>query len=183
MSGTATLALLAGCSGGGGSTPATSPAFSQQAIGARSMSMSHQLVTGHSVLKPGMPQFHGGVPGIGFMTEDATKGGSVFVSDAVNLSVDIFSSAGKETGSITANLSEPQGLTTDKAGNLYLANTGDSNILVYAKGYKGTPVTIPDAGQYPVGVAVDADGNIGVTNIISTSDGAGSVSFIAKAAK
>jgi hypothetical protein len=101
----------------------------------------------------------------------------VFVSDAANNVVNLYNLAGKQLAQLTG-FSEPQGLTVDADGNLYVANTGDSNILIYAPPYSGTPTTLDDSGQFPVDVAVINNGEfVAVTNIISTSDGPGSVTL------
>ena len=85
----------------------------------------------------------------------------------------------KQTAQLTG-FSQPQGLALDTAGNLYVADTGNSRIQVYAAGFKGTPTTINDPGESPASVAIDSNGNLGVTNILTTSGGAGSVSFFNK---
>ncbi|HEY1427937.1 MAG TPA: NHL repeat-containing protein [Candidatus Tumulicola sp.] len=101
---------------------------------------------------------------------------SVVISDAANNVVDIFSEAGKQLGQLTG-FSQPQGLGLDKQGNLYVADTNNSRIQVYASGFQNAPQTIDDSGQSPVGVAVDRSGNIAVANILTSSGQAGSVSF------
>jgi hypothetical protein len=83
---------------------------------------------------------------------------------------------------LTTGLSEPQGLAFDTNGALYVANTSDSQVLVYPKPHTGPAVTLNDSGQYPVGVAVASDGTVGVTNMFSTNGGAASVSIYAKGA-
>ena len=135
----------------------------------------------HSVARPDVVPFapspvHAFVDVKG-IKETATK---IFVSDAANDVVNIYNTKGKQLAQLTG-FSEPQGLTTDAKGNLYVANTGDSNILIYAPPYTKKPKTLTDAGQYPVDVAVlDNGATIAVTNIISTSDGPGSVTFYSK---
>jgi hypothetical protein len=189
LSGTATLAMLAGCSGGGAGTPVANQ-VSQQSIGGARMSSSighvlPQLTT--SVLRPDVQKMlhvkNPNTPTSDYFTEDAAKaaGSVIFVSDAENNVVDIFSSKGKQTGTLTG-FSEPQGLSSDKTAHLYVADTANSQIVVYAKPYK-TSTKLSDPGQYPADVDVDSKGNIGVTNIISTSGGAGSVSFYKKGSK
>jgi len=181
LSGTAALALLAGCSGGGVGTPGAGPAISQQSVGAHSMSIAHQLPQGISVLRTGVEPLHLSNPASGYYSQEAAaKGGAaVIISDAADNLVNVYSTAGKLTVSLSG-FSEPQGLATDKTGNLYVADTANSRVQVYAKGFKGTPKTVSDPGQFPAGVAVDSKGNLGVTNIISTSGGPGSVSFFTK---
>ncbi|HEY3676836.1 MAG TPA: NHL repeat-containing protein [Candidatus Tumulicola sp.] len=159
------LAFLAGCSGGAAGALAPNSA---QSIGAQST----------SVLRPDVPQLHANHPVAAFVSKAAkAKGGeSLVVSDASNNVVDIYNSAGVETAQLTG-FSQPQGLTFDKAGNLYVTDTNNSRIQVYAAGLTGSPTTISDSGEAPVGVAVDSKGNLAVANIITTSDGPGSVSF------
>jgi hypothetical protein len=104
----------------------------------------------------------------------ATK---IFVSDFNNDFVSIFNPKGKQLAQITG-LVNPQALAIDAKGNLYVANTGGSEILVYAPPYKKAPKTISDSGQYPVGISVLNNGEfIAVSNIFTTSSGPGSVTL------
>jgi hypothetical protein len=108
--------------------------------------------------------------------EAATK---IFVSDAANNVVNIYNTSGKQLAQLTG-FSEPQGLATDSKGNLYIADTGNSQIQVFASPYTKKPKLYADPGQYPAGVSVTIVGKttyLGVTNIISTSDGPGSVTI------
>lgn len=173
LNGIVALALLAGCSGGAAGVPAGSAAISQQSVGAQSVS---------SVLRPGVPELHSNLPPTAFISTEINvkDGASIIVSDASDNVVDIFNAKGKETAQLTG-FSEPQGLALDSAGNLYVADTNNSRIQVYAAGFQGAPTTINDPGEFPASVAVDRKGNLGVTNILTTSDGPGSVSFFNKA--
>ncbi|MGA7355741.1 MAG: NHL repeat-containing protein [Candidatus Cybelea sp.] len=168
-SGIVALALLAGCSGGAAGVPSATTAISQQSVGAQSMS---------SVLRPGVPELHSNRPPTAFVSNEinAKGGASIIVSDASDNVVDIFNAKGKQTAQLTG-FSEPQGLALDAAGNLYVADTSNSRIQVYAAGFKGTPTTINDPGEFPASVTIDSKGNLGVANILTTSDGPGSVSF------
>jgi trimeric autotransporter adhesin len=104
----------------------------------------------------------------------ATK---IFVSDFDNGFVSIFNTKGKQLAQITG-LTNPQGLAIDAKGNLYIANTGGSDILVYASPYTKVKQTISDSGQYPVGISVLNNGEfIAVSNIFTTGDGPGSVTL------
>jgi hypothetical protein len=80
-----------------------------------------------------------------------------------------------------ADFSEPQGACSDGAGHFWITNTGDSNVLEYST--TGTLLrTLGDPNNYPVGCAYDPKtGNLAITNIITTSDGPGSVAMYAKA--
>jgi DNA-binding beta-propeller fold protein YncE len=92
----------------------------------------------------------------------------IFVSDAADGVVDIYPQSGKNqkmVGQITG-LTQPQGITTDKEGALYVANTSSSNVLVYAPPYTGAPkMTISDSHEFPADVAVSSAGVVAVTNI------------------
>ncbi|MGA8325001.1 MAG: hypothetical protein WB757_02875, partial [Candidatus Cybelea sp.] len=153
LSPTMALALLAGCSNGAGA-----PAVSS---GAQSMSVGHQVSASTSVLRPGVRELHSNLPAAAFVSSEinAKGGASVIVSDASDNVVDIFNAAGKQTAQLTG-FSQPQGLALDTAGNLYVADTGNSRIQVYAAGYNGTPTTINDPGESPVSVTVDSKGNL-----------------------
>jgi hypothetical protein len=181
LSGTVALALLAGCSGGGAGVPAASSTFSQQSAGAQRISADRGVSETSSVLRPGVPELHSNLPAAAFVSNEinAKGGASIVVSDASDNVVDIFNTAGVQTAQLTG-FSEPQGLALDMAGNLYVADTNNSRIQVYAPGFKGAPRTIGDSGEFPAGVAIDGKGNLGVANILTTSDGSGSVSFFNK---
>jgi hypothetical protein len=167
LSGTVALVVLAACSGGGAEAPAQSVALSQPAS------------QNASVLRPGVPQLHSNVPANAFVSKDVKGHESIIVSDASNNVVDIFNAKGVQTAQLTG-FSQPQGLALDTEGNLYVADTNNSRIQVYAAGFDGTPTTINDPGESPVGVAIDRKDNIAVANIITTSDAPGSVSFFNK---
>jgi hypothetical protein len=165
LSGLAVLGLAA-CSGGSAGAPAPSSAI------------SHQASQNSSVLRPGVPQLHSNVRATGLSGKrSAIKGReSIIVSDASNDVVDIFDAAGVLAAQLTG-FSQPQGLALDTEGNLYVADTNNSRIQVYAAGFNGSAATISDPGEAPVALAIDRNDNIAVTNIITTTDGPGSVSF------
>ena len=92
--------------------------------------------------------------------------GLVFVSDTYK-SVDIYDQATGHTkvGEVTG-LHRPQGIATDTAGNIYVANTGDSDVLEYAPPYTRSAIlTLTDPGEVTLGVAVADTGLVGVTNL------------------
>ncbi len=75
---------------------------------------------------------------------------------------------------------------TDIAGNLYVSNTIDENVEVFAPPYRNKPAwTIPDPGEWPVDTAVAKDGTVALVNICQASGtrcgGPGSVAFFANA--
>jgi len=82
-------------------------------------------------------------------------------------------------GQITG-LVNPQGVgVSSTSGNVYIADTGGSDVPVYAKGSATQIADLSDAGEFPVGVAVDKNGTVYVANIFDTSFGNGSVSVYA----
>lgn len=145
------------------------------------MSVGHQVPQSSSVMRPGVPELHSNLPATAFVSNEinAKGGASIIVSDASDNVVDIFNAGRRQTAQLTG-FSQPQGLALDTAGNLYVADTNNSRIQVYAAGFKGTPATINDPGEFPASVTIDSNGNLGVTNILTTSDGPGSVSFFNK---
>jgi hypothetical protein len=103
----------------------------------------------------------------------------IAVSDSSNDDVDVYTSAGKLVAELTG-FSEPQGMSSDIKGDLYVADTGNSRIQMLAAGFQGEPTSLLDPGQYPVGVDSFGNGKVVATaNIESTSGGGGSVTFFA----
>jgi len=102
----------------------------------------------------------------------------IFTSDYDEDAVWWFNTKGKELGSITSGLSNPQGLATDSKNNLYVANTGASTYLVYAKPYTKSPKTVSVSGYYPVGISQFNNGQyVAVANIFATSGSNGAISL------
>lgn len=184
----ATLILVAGCSGGGSQNSPT-PIGQPAAVGAQA---SARLVASigrsdNSMLAPNATRrFNAPITTPSFVDADAAGKALIFVADAANGVVDVYPQAGKDqkmVGQLT-RLAQPQGLTTDSSGNLWVANTNASNVLVYAPPYTKAPaLTIPDTGEFPADVAVSATGVVAVTNICSAPHcgaSTGSISFYAK---
>jgi hypothetical protein len=128
------------------------------------------------VLRPDVPRLHSDRQAHAFVKVNAKGGESIVVSDASNNVVDIFDAAGEQTAQLTG-FSQPQGLGLDKQGNLYVADTSNGRIQVYAPGFTSAPKTIDDPGQSPASVAIDRQGNLAVANILTASGASGSVSF------
>lgn len=183
----AAVALLAGCTGNGGSqlTPAgtVGPNAVHQTMGGAHKINFDTLVTPRSIrpdlgrkikdekiVKPNCCALQKTL----FVT-DATGGslatGAVYMFDYVT---------GASLGQLAAppeGWSEPQGACSDNAGNAYIANTSMSTVDEF--NHSGTFVqSIADSGQYPVGCSFDrSSGNLAISNIISTSGGGGSISI------
>ena len=112
---------------------------------------------------------------------DAVFAGTAYLSDSGTNEVYKISAKGK-IKPVGSGWSEPQGIGVDPVkGDVYVADTANSRIVELSK--TGKPVSVlNDPGQYPAGASVTPDGTVGVTNIISTSGGAGSVSVYAAGA-
>jgi hypothetical protein len=132
------------------------------------------------VLRPGVNANVNPDDSAGFAEPDAKAKAAVIISDSGTNDVYAYSAAGKLVATITG-FSEPQGLGGTKAGDFYVANTGDSNIIEYKDDYKTVVATLTDPGQRPVDVSYEeTSGLVAVSNIISYVDGPGSVSIYAK---
>jgi hypothetical protein len=183
LSGSAILTLLAGCSGGGSSstpTPVSPAAVMRDALSRSIGASSGRNADPTSVLLPGVERASRPDRSAGFADVDAAAKAALIVSDSGTGDVDVFSTKGKVVATITG-FAEPQGMTGTKAGSFYVANTAASNIPLYRNDYKTLIATLSDPNEYPVDVSYEESaGVVAVTNIVSTSNGAGSVSFYAK---
>jgi NHL repeat-containing protein len=106
----------------------------------------------------------------------------VFLADAVFNIVTIFNRDGS-TGTLSG-FDEPQGLASDGSGNLYVADTINARVAVFAPPYDNkTTSVLSDPGEWPVDVATAKDGTVAAVNICQHSgsqcDGPGSIVFYA----
>jgi hypothetical protein len=67
-------------------------------------------------------------------------------------------------GSLSGRFNNPLGMGVDKNGNLYVANSGDENVLVYAAGSTSPTSTLNDPDKFPADVAIGSDGTAYVAN-------------------
>lgn len=89
---------------------------------------------------------------------------------ATLMSLLVFASAGFAA---TKPILSPSGLALDAKGNLYVANTGGSNILVYNPNYvQLTGKTISQGVADPSAVAFDSLGNLWIANLVPSNGGA-----------
>lgn len=183
LTATSALAMLIGSAGCGSMSTALAPrqtadsaAHAQQLSAVQSGAFSNGVP---SLVRPRNP-----VKTPNYMDPDAVTKPLVFVSDAglEQEVVDIFrQSDNKMVGQITGIT--PEGLTTDAARNLYIANTDYLNVLIYAPPYTTVTLTLDDGGNIPRDVAVSTTGLVAVANVCSLADcsgNTGSVSFFAK---
>jgi hypothetical protein len=92
--------------------------------------------------------------------------------------------SGKYIGEVTAppeGFGDPQRMCSDDKGNVYVTNTGELTIDVYA--HDGTYIrTLSDHGVYPVDCAFDrSTGNLAVSSLLNVSDGPGNIAVYANA--
>lgn len=91
----------------------------------------------------------------------------LYVSDFSNGLVNVYDGDNPLSGVIgqLTGLSFPNGMTTDRAGNLYVADEGSGNIYIFRPGETTPATTLDDTAYSPVDVAVDSDGTVYVANI------------------
>jgi DNA-binding beta-propeller fold protein YncE len=106
-----------------------------------------------------------------------SKSALLYVSSVVDNAVDVYSyPQGQLVGTLTG-FSDPYGLCSDKAGDVFVVNDGASTIVEYEHGGTNAIATLSDANEYPEGCSVDpTNGNLAVTNF-SSSTGNGSVAI------
>ena len=177
------LTIFAGCSGGSLTAPAPLGQTTSAGIQSAQLQAAHDgpnnigvLLRNRSIASARQ------VTTRRFMSRGAAGKPLVFVADGTsNVSIYLARGNNKMVGQISG-LNFPWGLATDTARNLYIAEGSD--VLVYAPPYTGMPtLVLDDTGYFPSGVAVSADGAVGVTNTCiapSCSAGTGSVTLYAK---
>jgi DNA-binding beta-propeller fold protein YncE len=100
------------------------------------------------------------------MARDAKNTNLLYISDAESGDLYVYSYPQAKLKGTLTGLSAPEGECVDKAGDVFVANTGATDILEYAHGGTTPIATLSDSGYYPVGCAVDpTTGNLAVTNI------------------
>ena len=104
--------------------------------------------------------------------------GNIVVADSLNNRVQVFSPEGewRAASSPALRLREPWGVAVDGAGNVYVADTGNHRIqkldreLRPLQAWGGAPASPPTSPPGPLelsgprGIAVDADGNVWVSD-------------------
>jgi hypothetical protein len=157
------VALLAGCSGTG-TPPATAVG-----IAGRNETARPRVAASHVT------------PFVNVAAVKAPNGNHTFVTDAGTATVTVWGANGQLNAILFDGINAvPAGLTTDGAQNLYVANLGFSNVIVYAKPYTSIKSTLNDAGEETQDVAVAKTGLVGVTNYLTNSLTPGSVTLFAK---
>jgi DNA-binding beta-propeller fold protein YncE len=173
--GAAAAIALAGCSGGS----AVSPSMGTGAQGVISHPVNYSLPHVNNALS--MKMLTNLLGGQRYVSTDAGcgTGALVYASQYYTNAVQIYKQAGSgqsPCATVTTNILNPQGMAVDSKHHVWVANTGDSNLVELNKGSTKIIKTLTDSGEYPVDVCIGSTGNIYATNIITTGGGPGSVS-------
>lgn len=99
----------------------------------------------------------------------------LYVSDLGTFDVYVYRFPSLKLLGRLTGFNDPQGECTDAAGNVWIANTKQNDVIEYAHGGTTPVATLRDPTGFPVGCATDrASGDLAVTNLDGFS-GAGSV--------
>ncbi|MGA2455744.1 MAG: SMP-30/gluconolactonase/LRE family protein [Solirubrobacteraceae bacterium] len=96
--------------------------------------------------------------------------GEIYVADAANNRVDVFSASGELYFVFGEGFSDPHGIAIDSSGNIWVANTGADKVTEYEAPFGGLMASYGAAGkglgqfEHPSGVAF-AGGNLYVTDL------------------
>jgi hypothetical protein len=153
---------LAGC-GGAGTSSATVPS-TQPASSAATVPMREGTTYGVSALLHRAGSTHRA-----WMSPEAKSGKNLLYVSSYNEGyVDIYKSKGSNQspmGTITSGLNGPEGMAVDKKLNLYVTNTGNNTVTVYAPGSLTPSATYSSGLSEPAGVTVGNDGTVYVSNL------------------
>jgi hypothetical protein len=106
----------------------------------------------------------------------------LYITDANNGTVSVFSYPKGELKGTLTGFKEPYGDCTNKAGAVWIVDDETATITQYAHGGTTPIATLSDSGEYPAGCSVDpSSGNLAVTNYEGPGGGQGSVSIFKKA--
>lgn len=116
-----------------------------------------------------------------WVVPDARRQNLIYVSDDLTNEVYILSyPAGTLVGQLI-EFNQPQGLCSDAQGNVFIANTGASQIVEFPHGGRNVVTVLSDPDGNPAGCAVDpTNGNLAVTNVVSASAPSGNVAIYTK---
>jgi len=156
----AAVALFAGCSGNGSSM---SPVAQMPGQGTQSVVRNHYPAV--SVIRGVLNNIH---PGMQYTGKNWAKpnvsGTLVYLCEFYGGFCNFYKS-GSNVVMGTIAVSYPNGICTDKAGNVWIPDGGAQTISEYAKGGTTALTTLSDTGQQPSACAVDSNGTVYVGNI------------------
>jgi hypothetical protein len=136
---------------------------------------------------PGAPLGASGVPSSVSAAPARDAGhGTIYASSFGGNTVDYYlKSSGPSypvAGSLSGSLDNPWGMAVDANDDVYVANSEDENVLVYAKGSTSPTSTLEDPNKFPCDVALGSDGTVYVANGSGTMFSAGNVVIYEKGA-
>jgi hypothetical protein len=112
------------------------------------------------------------------MDPSVKNGGLLYASDGSTNDVNIYTYPKLKLVGTLTGFSGPQGICLNQAGDVWIVNAGASDVLEYAPLGTSPIATLHDPGQYSIACSGDDEpGNLAVSNILSTSDGPGSLSI------
>jgi sugar lactone lactonase YvrE len=121
------------------------------------------------------------------MTPEAKAPGVVYVADQQCACVQIYKLRPRNNRQPVGELSGgaiayPNNITTDRKGNLWIANWQGSNVLAYPPGATSPSITLNDSGYCAADVAVGPNGKVYVANaeVCPGSSGSGNIVIYAK---
>jgi len=123
----------------------------------------------------------GGGPGLLPASTNASipqpaAGSLLYVTDTITSDVYVFSYPKGALKQTLTGFTDPAGECVDAAGNVFIANTGGSNIIEYAHGGTAPIAKLKDPGFFPVGCSVDpTTGDLAVTNFSTSYSEQGNV--------
>lgn len=113
---------------------------------------------------------------------NAKRGALMYVSDANNGTVSVFTYPAGSLVSTLTGFKEPYGVCNDKKGDVWIVDDETSTITEYAHGGSSPKATLSDSGEYPAGCSLDpTTGNLAVTNYETAKLGQGGISIYKKA--
>jgi hypothetical protein len=183
----AAIAMLAGCSSAGSQLPLSPSGPMQNAVqsGLNTHSLGHPagMITALSGVAKKLD--HDG----SWMAPDAKNNDLLYISDGGvagddDFAVYVYSYPDLKLKGKLTGFNDPEGECVDKAGDVWIANVGTSQIIEYAHGGTSPIATLNDPDGYsPLDCAVDnTTGNLAVANPWYAPGGPGNVSIYTKAA-
>jgi hypothetical protein len=97
------------------------------------------------------------------MLAEAKSGDLLYVSNPGNNTVTVYAYRSRKLVGTLKGFSDPSGLCSDAAGNVWITNQGEYDIIEYAHGGTEPINTLDDSGEQPSGCSVDkTTGNLAV---------------------
>jgi|HubBroStandDraft_4_1064222.scaffolds.fasta_scaffold00003_275 hypothetical protein len=164
----AAVTLLAGCGGGGLQSPSSFAASTGGGLGPLG---GHHLATYTSVFAPIVkPDHHKS-----WVSPDVKRAPRLlFISDDYSADVFIFTMPAMQLKGTLTGFNGPQGMCSDKQGNIWVVNSGTSQGLKYSRSGQMLG-SVNDPSGIPTGCAVNpTNGDLALSETLGTS-GAGGI--------